>query len=162
MSDYCGFSIPDTVKHKMTGHTANVKCISFVGPSDDYIVSGSSDATLRLWQTVTGEHLKTFEGHTSRIWDVCTTSTGEHLLSASADATVKLWSTEEGKCARSFTGHAGDVYSVNMHPDGSHVVTGGYDQTVKLFDVRTGAVVKNFNGENSSCCNLNIGAREWY
>lgn len=146
MSDYCGFAIPDTVQHKMMGHTANVKCISFVGPSDDSIISGSSDATLRLWQTDTGEHLRTFEGHASRIWDVCATNSGEHVLSASADATVKLWSTADGQCVRTFTGHAGDVYSVKMHPDGSHVVTGGYDQSVRLFDVRTGAEVKTFNG----------------
>jgi hypothetical protein len=146
MTDYCGFAIPDTVQHTMGGHTANVKCISFVGPTDDHIISGSSDATLRLWKTETGEHVRTFEGHSSRIWDVCSTEQGDHVLSASADATVKLWSVEGGECVRTFEGHTSDVYSVSMHPEGSHAVTGGYDQSVRLFDIRSGTEVTDFQG----------------
>lgn len=49
-----------------------------------------SDNTLRIWGTETGECHAILEGHTSRIWDVSTTTQGDFVASASGDGTVKV------------------------------------------------------------------------
>lgn len=59
------------------------------------IIDGSfilvhSDNTLRIWGTETGECHAILEGHTSRIWDVSTTTQGDFVASASGDGTVKV------------------------------------------------------------------------
>ncbi|ORE10923.1 WD40 repeat-like protein [Rhizopus microsporus var. microsporus] len=146
LDDYSGFVIPNAVRATLKGHQGNVKCVEFIGEEGKRIVSGSSDNTLRLWETETGECLHVFEGHRSRIWDLSSTRQGDFVASASGDTTVKIWSLKNKKDVMTLTGHSGDVYSVKYHPDETHVVTGGYDKTVRLFDVNTGSIVKTFTG----------------
>jgi hypothetical protein len=55
------------------------------------VLSGSSDATLKLWNTETGECLHTFEGHTEGVDSVSMSRDGRYALSGSYDNTVKLW-----------------------------------------------------------------------
>ncbi|RUS25142.1 WD40-repeat-containing domain protein, partial [Jimgerdemannia flammicorona] len=133
----------------MTGHRGNVKCIEFVGEEGRSIASGSSDNTLRIWDTETSA-VTVLEGHTSRIWDASSTKAGGFVASASGDG--NLWELKGAKptCAATLTGHCGDVYSVKFHPSESHVATGGYDKVVRLFDVNTGTIVKTFSGHQLS------------
>ncbi|KAI8371348.1 WD40-repeat-containing domain protein [Radiomyces spectabilis] len=148
VEDYTSFVIPNAVGATLTGHRGNVKCVEFIGDDGREIVSGSSDNTLRIWDTETAECLDILEGHRSRIWDLSSTVQGDFVASASGDGTVKIWnlSSTKASCANTLNGHAGDVYSVKYHPNQEHVVTGGYDKTVRLFDVNTGAIVKTFPG----------------
>jgi len=41
MEDYRSFVIPNAEKNKFVGHSANVKCVEFVGEEGKYIASGS-------------------------------------------------------------------------------------------------------------------------
>ncbi|KAI8874699.1 WD40 repeat-like protein, partial [Backusella circina FSU 941] len=148
LDDYTSFVIPNAVGATLTGHQGNVKCVEFIGIEGKRIASGSSDNTVRIWDTESAECLDTLQGHRSRIWDVSCSSQGDYLASASGDSTVKIWNLKNAKasCSTTLVGHAGDVYSVKYHPNESHLVTGGYDKTVRLFDVNTGSVVKTFTG----------------
>ncbi|KAI9030913.1 WD40-repeat-containing domain protein [Phycomyces nitens] len=148
LEDYTSFVIPNAVGTNCIGHQGNVKCVEFIGEDGKQIVSGSSDNTLRIWETETGECLDIMDGHRSRIWDVSSTRLGDFVASASGDSTIKIWSVKNAKasCTNTLTGHAGDVYSVKYHPNENHLVTGGYDKTVRLYDLVTGATVKSFLG----------------
>lgn len=54
----------------------------------------AADKTVKLWDTETGEILKTLEGHTEGISDIAWSPDGEFLASASDDKTIRLWSLE--------------------------------------------------------------------
>jgi COMPASS component SWD3 len=41
LSDYTGFVIPNAVYRTFRGHRNNVKCLTFAGPDDSLLVSGS-------------------------------------------------------------------------------------------------------------------------
>ncbi|KAI7859171.1 WD40-repeat-containing domain protein [Circinella umbellata] len=148
LENYTSFVIPNASSRTLKGHRKNVKCVEFIGEEGREIVSGSSDNTLRIWGTETGECHAILEGHRSRIWDVSTTAQGGSVASASGDGTVKIWNLKDTLpiCAQTLTGHSGDVYSTRYHPNESHIVTGGYDKTVRLFDIVTGTTVKTFSG----------------
>ncbi|KAI8640990.1 WD40-repeat-containing domain protein [Parasitella parasitica] len=149
LDDYTSFVIPNAVGATLTGHQGNVKCLEFIGQEGKKIVSGSSDNTLRVWDTESAKCLDVLEGHRSRIWDLTTTHAGDFVASASGDSSIKIWnikSLQKASCVSTLNGHAGDVYSVRYHPNESHIVTGGYDKTVRLFDVNTGAIIKTFPG----------------
>lgn len=51
-------------------HRRGVACVDFDG---DYIISGSSDQTIKVFDAVTGECLRTLSGHTELVrtlqWD---------------------------------------------------------------------------------------------
>ncbi|KAF9935832.1 hypothetical protein BGZ67_002930 [Mortierella alpina] len=148
LEDFSPFVIPNATRTVMHGHRGNVKCAEFVGSEGSSIVSGSSDNTLRVWDTETGNCLHILEGHSSRIWDVSSNDVGTTVASASGDSTVKIWDIKGSKasCRATLGGHSGDVYTVKYHPTSNHVVSGGYDKIVRLHDLTTGQVVKTFSG----------------
>ncbi|KAI8579143.1 hypothetical protein K450DRAFT_242969 [Umbelopsis ramanniana AG] len=148
LQDYTSFVIPNSVRYTLRGHEGNVKCVRFIGEEGRGVVSGSSDNTLRIWDTETAECTNVLRGHKSRIWDVSSTKLGDYVASASGDGTVKVWDLKSSKanCVSTLAGHGGDVYSVQYHQSETNLVTGGYDKTIRLFDVNTGAVVKSFQG----------------
>jgi len=41
LHDFSLRSVPDTMRLKVTGHTANIKCVDFIGVEAGYAVSGS-------------------------------------------------------------------------------------------------------------------------
>ena len=55
------------------------------------MASGGHDATVRLWDADTGEHLRTLNGHTDEVWSVAFSPDGRTLASGSWDGTVLLW-----------------------------------------------------------------------
>mmetsp|Transcript_37641 Transcript_37641/g.150106 ORF Transcript_37641/g.150106 Transcript_37641/m.150106 type:complete len:603 (-) Transcript_37641:890-2698(-) len=156
LEDYECFVLPNALRHSFRGHKGNIKSIAFCGEEGQLIVSGSSDNTVGVWDTETGENRAFLRGHTARVWDVATTRRGELIGSCSGDGSVRLWKGSELSLDSNQTpeavlkGHEGDVYTVYFHPGGNHLVTGGYDKTLKLYDIRTGQVVRTFEGHNSS------------
>ncbi|PVU86082.1 hypothetical protein BB560_006816, partial [Smittium megazygosporum] len=160
LKDYEPIVIPNTLKNTFWGHTDNVKCVAFVGENGDYVASGSSDNTVKIWDIETGECVATCSGHTSKIWDICVDKSGSTMFSASGDKTIKIWSLKDirnptlvntiSECSN------GDIYTVNLHPLESHLVFGGYDRSIKLYDLVVGRVVQSFNGHDLSVSSVCI------
>ncbi|CAM6106108.1 unnamed protein product [Calypogeia fissa] len=161
LEDYSCFVLPNAHRMTFRGHRSNVKCVDFIGAEGSMLVSGSSDNTLRVWDVEDGQCLQVFgngdissnDGHTSRIWDVTSSTSGDVVVSASGDSTIKVWNvrgTTKSACLMTLLGHEGDVYSAKYHQSSNYVVTGGYDKTVRLWDVRTGSLLRTFSGHKSS------------
>ena len=56
------------------------------------VISGSSDGTIKAWDTTTGECLATGEGHTRDAWAVSVTHGHRpFIISGSFDRTVRVW-----------------------------------------------------------------------
>ena len=107
-----------------------------VTPDGKYVVSGSSDETIKLWDIKTGEVIRTFEGHTSYVSSVAVTSNGKYVVSGSWDETIKLWDIKTGEIIKEFKGHTSYVSSVAVTPDGKYIVSGSDDKTIKLWDIK--------------------------
>ncbi|KAF9971333.1 hypothetical protein BGZ73_005738 [Actinomortierella ambigua] len=148
LEDFSPLVIPNATRTIMRGHRGNVKCAEFIGSEGRSIASGSSDNTVRVWDTESGHCTHILEGHSSRIWDLSSNDAGTTIASASGDSTVKIWDIKgsKGVCRTTLTGHSGDVYTVKYHPTSNHVVSGGYDKIVRFYDLTTGQIVKTFSG----------------
>jgi len=77
-----------------------------------YIISGSSDSTIKLWEAVTGQEIRTFKGHSREITSVGFSPDKKYIISGSSDAAIKLWEVTTGKEIRTFTGHKQEVNSI--------------------------------------------------
>jgi hypothetical protein len=124
------------------GHAGAINCLSY-SPNGWQIISGSSDKTIRIWDTETGAIIgEPLKGHTHGVVSVTYSPDGQHIASGSDDTTIRIWNAETGTAVgKPLEGHSERVLSVAYSPDGRHIISGSDDTTIRIWDAETGAVV---------------------
>ncbi len=102
------------------------------------------DRSAKLFETVSGRALHTFQGHESDVADVVFSPDGKMVLTGSSDKTAKLWDTLTGQEIRSFKGHTAEITEVFFDPTGSHVLTVSLDDSAKLWETKSGLEQRSF------------------
>merc|ERR1712088_833606 len=121
-------------KRRMQGHSHFVSDVE-VSSDGQYALSGSWDATLRLWDLASGNTVRRFVGHTKDVLSVSFSPDNRQILSAGWDKLVKVWNLTNCKLKRDYRGHTGYLNTVNVSPDGSLCASGGRDGQAKLWDI---------------------------
>jgi hypothetical protein len=73
-----------------------VRCIAF-DPSNDWFCTGSSDRTIKLWETGTGQLKLTLTGHIEQVTGLAVSPRHPYMFSCSLDKEVKCWDLEHNK-----------------------------------------------------------------
>lgn len=76
------------------------------------VVSGSRDATLRVWDIETGACLHVLVGHLAAVR--CVQYDGKLVVSGAYDYMVKVWNPEREECLHTLQGHTNRVYSLQV------------------------------------------------
>jgi len=76
------------------------------------VVSGSRDATLRVWDIETGQCLHVLMGHVAAVR--CVQYDGRRVVSGAYDFMVKVWDPETETCLHTLQGHTNRVYSLQV------------------------------------------------
>jgi WD40 repeat protein len=119
-------------------------------PDNRFVLSGNREHTAEIWDTATGECIRTFK-NAGWIHSVCFSPDGQWMLSGGFDKdNLRLWDTATGECIRIFEGHTKSVESVCFSPDGQWVLSGSYDKTLRLWDTATGECIRIFEGHTKS------------
>ncbi|KAF8344349.1 uncharacterized protein EI90DRAFT_3029355 [Cantharellus anzutake] len=138
-------------------HTGWVWSVSF-SPDGSTVASASSDETIRIWDTLTGDELKVLRGHTGPVWLVSFSSDGSKLASASRDETVRIWDAETGDELNTLLGHVGWVWSVSFSPDGTRLASASNDRTVRVWDVEKGDELNVLRGHTQSVLSVSFSS----
>lgn len=75
-------------------------------------MSGSRDATLRVWDIVQGKCLHILVGHLAAVR--CVQYDGKLVVSGAYDYMVKVWNPERQECLHTLQGHTNRVYSLQV------------------------------------------------
>ena len=115
-------------------------------PDRRYLVSGSNDGTVRIWDVESNTLMQTLKGHKGWVRSVDYSPDGRYLVSSSSDQTVRIWNVEKNIQMQTLKGHEGGVLSVEYSPDSKYLVSGGSDQTVRIWDVESATLVQALKG----------------
>ncbi|KAF3843994.1 hypothetical protein F7725_016042 [Dissostichus mawsoni] len=116
-----------------SGHLADVTCTRF-HPNSNYVATGSSDRTIRVWDVLTGNCVRIFTGHKGPIHSLAFSPNGKFLASGATDSRVLLWDIGHGLMIGELKGHTDTVYSLRFSRDGEILASGSMDNTVRLWN----------------------------
>jgi predicted NACHT family NTPase len=122
-------------------------------PDGHLLASGLEDAGTRLWDSTTGDQLRTLHPDatfwsemTGPVHAVAFSPDGRLLASVSEDKTLRLWDPATGQHRRTLTGHARGIWGVAFSPDGRLLASASEDKTVRLWDPGIGRHERTLTG----------------
>ncbi|MCQ4042019.1 hypothetical protein ACFOSC_15140 [Streptantibioticus rubrisoli] len=118
-------------------HQAAVIHVTF-SPDSRTLVSTSDDHTAVLWDTTTGQTVRTLRADDA-VFDAAFNTDGSLLATASYDHTVQLWDPTTGDLVQRLPAHNERVMGVAFSPDGHWLASVGMDGNAALWDL-AGAV----------------------
>ncbi|MEZ6067393.1 MAG: WD40 repeat domain-containing protein [Planctomycetaceae bacterium] len=138
------------------GHTADVTALAY-SPDGAHLFTASSDRTIRMWDTATGECLRVIRtpiaGSQFGVLYSCAVTrdgkllaTGEFSEAPGDPAAIYLISLETFEIVKRLEGHRGSVFGLEFSYDDKRLVSGsGWDKQVNIWDVASGRSIRAFN-----------------
>ncbi|XP_069380930.1 transducin beta-like protein 3 [Paralichthys olivaceus] len=147
-----------------SSHSNAVGSITCSRMKATFVVSGSQDCTVKVWDLpadlpATGEDIHeltarcTEKAHDKDINSVAVSPNDKLLASGSQDRTAKLWSlADEGNLGLLgvFRGHRRGVWAVCFSPVDQVLATSSADGTTKLWSLQDFSCLKTFEGHDAS------------
>ncbi|MFK5970008.1 MAG: PKD domain-containing protein [Candidatus Marithrix sp.] len=143
------------------GHTDWVESVAF-SPDGKYILSGSGDNTLKLWDVSTGTEIYSFNNNTDPIWSVAFSPDNTQALAVFTDKIIKLWDINSKQEIHSFIGHTDTIWSVVFSSDGKYILSGSGDKTLKLWDINSGEEIRSFIGHTDIILSVAYSTNDKY
>ena len=119
------------------GHLDRINDAAF-SPDGRYVITGSNDFTLKLWDVASGKMMRTLEGHTSPVEKVAFSPDSQYVLSTErrppAKHETRIWEVGFGVESRTLPF---DLFNkVSFSSDGRYILTG-----TRIYDFLTGEIV---------------------
>lgn len=112
------------------GHTNGVNCLQF---DEQILVTGSYDATVKIWDIKTGQEIRTLTGHTQGIR--CLQFDDSKLITGSLDNSIKVWNWRTGQLIKTLNVHSKGV--IGLHMADKLLASGSSDNTIVVHDFNT-------------------------
>ncbi len=133
--------------HQLPHHTHGVRSVTF--GRDGLLASGADDQTIRIYDSTTGNSLKTFHGYPKRVWCLSLIPASGLLLSASEDQKVRLWDMQKGQTVKTIPLADQRVRASAVSTTAPLFASVGEEQVAHLWNYQTGTHVRQFQGHSN-------------
>lgn len=144
--------IPNKCLFTYKGHTKQISVTKFFPKYGQFIISGSYDKSIKLWDVFTHrKNVQTYLGHTEAINDISMSNDGTYFLSSGFDSRIQYWDTETGKIIKTFN-VLKHPYCVRLNPDEDRqhmFLTGSINSRIDQYDIRSGSRVTQYPDHTS-------------
>lgn len=135
------------------------------------IVSCAGDGLIRVWDTATGQCLRTLvHEDNAAVTGVRFSPNGKFVLAWTLDGCVRLWNYVEGRCVKTYQGHRNSKYSIGGAfgvyggEDGVEeracVVSGSEDGNIVCWDVQSKEVLQIIKGHQQVVLGVDTLSKE--
>ena len=115
------------------GHSGNIRSVAFTSDGA-YLVSGSDDRTVKIWEAATGKEIRTLR-HDEEVKAIAISPDNKTILAGDRQGNITLWETATGKSLGKLSAKGlGELASLSFSPDGRHAVATDFFKLV-YFDV---------------------------
>jgi WD40 repeat protein len=137
------------------GHTEAVYGITF-SPDGKFLVTGSGDRSVRVWDAASGKELKAFAGaagHQNLVLSVAVSPDGSLIASGGSDNTAKIWDFPAPTAVRTLAKTEGAT-AVAVSPDGTRLAAGNKDGSVHIWNIADGKELFVMTGHAGAVTNV--------
>ncbi|KAH0335671.1 WD40 repeat-like protein, partial [Aureobasidium melanogenum] len=136
-NDVMSAQFPTRPISRLTGHNGQVLALCYSAGTGQYLLTGSTDRQIRLFNPATGLEVQRYSAHGYEVHDLSVAQDNDRFISVGGDKTVFLWDVATHQTLRRWSGHAGRINACAFAGEGdSLVVTGSFDSTVKIWDCK--------------------------
>ena len=143
--DEWGYAAPE--QRRQFNHGGPVYGVA-VSRDGSVAVSCSTDQTVRVWDTVTGQQKFQLNGHQGAVHAVALSPDETFAVSSGADGTLRLWDIVGGRQLKQLITYNSTMYSVAVHPLGSLIAAAGADRKVHVLDMISGTEQQTLTGHS--------------
>ncbi|KAN0122087.1 prolyl oligopeptidase-like protein [Hyaloscypha variabilis] len=115
------------------------------------VCSCSTDGLTRVWDTATGQCLRTLvHEDNAPVTTVRFSPNGRYILAFTLDSCIRLWDYVSGTCKKTYQGHVNNKYSLGgafgVGGTEGFIVSGSEDGDLVFWDVKTKDMVQKVSG----------------
>nr|XP_019607903.1 PREDICTED: p21-activated protein kinase-interacting protein 1 isoform X1 [Rhinolophus sinicus] len=125
-------------------HHAHTASLSAVAVNSRFVVTGSKDETIHIYDMKKKIDHGSLVHHNGTI--TCLKFHGNrHLISGAEDGVICVWDAKKWECLKSIKAHRGHVTFLSIHPSGKLALSVGTDKTLRTWNLVEGrsAFIKN-------------------
>lgn len=119
---------------RLKGHLTTNTALA-VSSCDQFLVTGSQDTKVKLWDTRANACVATFREHTGAINALQMSPDAKWVASGSSDGSLKIWDRTADKILANFAFPGQSVTCLQFNPQTLTLANGSTDRTVKFWDL---------------------------
>jgi cytochrome c len=136
----------------MQAHDKSVNCGAIT--SEDLVVTGSTDMTVRLLDSDISTEVRTLTGHKKTVAGLASHPSEPVIASASYDATVRVWQSESQTDPIVLTGHPNNVTGVEFIDRGDSLVSGGIGDELIVWNLDSATEETRLDGHGQAVAGI--------
>lgn len=132
---------------RLNGHSRQVHRLSFNPHRPAWLLSGSQDSTIRMWDLRSASSaaaissISRYNSNSDAVRDIrWSPGDGTMFATATDSGAIQCWDYRQTKAPLlKIAAHEKPCYAVDWHPDGKHIVSAGTDKQIKVWDFSSSA-----------------------
>ena len=134
------YSLTEGKTHYALAHDSAVTHVD-ISASSQLALTGSADATAKLWDLTTGTSSYTW-AHKSKLSNVALSPDEQYALTNEGLGTIRLWKTQTGKLFKQLDPKLITLSAVTFSANSKYLVAGRVSQRIDLWNIKSGKILK--------------------